>query len=177
MIVLRTPKGWTGPKEVDGKPVEGTFRAHQVPMGEMDRPEHLKHPGAVDEELPAGGAVRRPGRLRPELAELAPKGTRRMSANPHANGGLAAEGPAAARLPRLRRRGARARGRQGRGHPRPGAVPPRRDEAQRRGPQLPHLRPRRDGLQPLERRLRGHRPPVHRRDPARRRPRRRPRAG
>jgi xylulose-5-phosphate/fructose-6-phosphate phosphoketolase len=88
MIVLRSPKGWTGPKEVDGKKVEGTFRAHQVPMGEMDRPEHLRileewmrsyQPEALFDEH---------GRLRPELAELAPAGTRRMGANPHANGGL-----------------------------------------------------------------------------------------
>ena len=88
MIVLRTPKGWTGPKEVDGKPVEGTFRAHQVPIGDMDRPEHLRlleqwMKSYRPEELFDGQ-----GRLRPELAELAPQGTRRMSANPHANGGL-----------------------------------------------------------------------------------------
>jgi xylulose-5-phosphate/fructose-6-phosphate phosphoketolase len=88
MIVLRSPKGWTGPKEVDGKPVEGTFRAHQVPMGEMDRPEHLRlleqwlrsyRPEELFDER---------GRLRPELAALAPEGPRRMGANPHANGGL-----------------------------------------------------------------------------------------
>ena len=59
MIVLRTPKGWTGPKEVDGKPVEGTFRSHQVPMGDMDRPEHVLAAGRMDEELQAGGAIRR----------------------------------------------------------------------------------------------------------------------
>jgi len=88
MIVLRTPKGWTGPKFVDGKPVENTFRAHQVPMGEMDRPEHialLEHwmKSYKPEELfdPAG-------RLLPELRELAPTGSARMGANPHANGGL-----------------------------------------------------------------------------------------
>jgi xylulose-5-phosphate/fructose-6-phosphate phosphoketolase len=88
MIVLRTPKGWTGPKRVDGKMVEGTFRAHQVPMGEMDRPEHIRilqrwMRGYKPEEL-----FDRTGRLRPELAEIAPRGARRMSANPHANGGL-----------------------------------------------------------------------------------------
>ena len=58
MIVLRTPKGWTGPKEVDGKPVEGTFRSHQVPMGDMDQPGAREAPGKVDEELPPGGTVR-----------------------------------------------------------------------------------------------------------------------
>jgi xylulose-5-phosphate/fructose-6-phosphate phosphoketolase len=88
MIVLRTPKGWTGPKEVDGKPVENTFRSHQVPMSDMDRPEHIKilekwMKGYKPEEL-----FDRTGRLIPELAELAPAGERRMGANPHANGGL-----------------------------------------------------------------------------------------
>jgi xylulose-5-phosphate/fructose-6-phosphate phosphoketolase len=87
MVVLRSPKGWTGPETVDGKQVEGTFRAHQVPMGEMDRPEHVKlledwmksyGPEALFDET---------GRLVAELAELAPRGERRMSANPHANGG------------------------------------------------------------------------------------------
>src|SRR5207244_6683989 len=90
MIVLRTPKGWTGPKVVDGKPVEGTWRAHQVPVTDMDtkrghleileewlksyRPEEL-----FDEK----------GKLTEELLELAPKGERRIAANPHATGGLA----------------------------------------------------------------------------------------
>lgn len=87
MIILRTPKGWTGPKIVDGNEIEGTFRAHQVPMT-MEQPEHLEllkewllsyHP----EEL-----FDKNGRLIPELEELAPKGERRMGANPHANGGL-----------------------------------------------------------------------------------------
>jgi xylulose-5-phosphate/fructose-6-phosphate phosphoketolase len=88
MIVLRTPKGWTGPKEVDGLPVEGTWRAHQVPItGVRENPEHL---GLLDDWLRSY----RPeelfdenGRLVPDLAELPPKGPRRMSANPHANGG------------------------------------------------------------------------------------------
>ena len=90
MIVFASPKGWTGPKEVDGKKTEGSWRSHQVPMGEMhDNPEHVRPARAVDEELPAGGAVRRrTGVCSPELAELAPQGERRMGANPHANGGL-----------------------------------------------------------------------------------------
>ncbi len=87
MIVLRTPKGWTGPKTVDGKKIEGTFRAHQVPMGEMDKPEHVRMlerwmRGYRPEEL-----FDEQGRLRGELAALAPRGDRRMGANPHANGG------------------------------------------------------------------------------------------
>lgn len=88
MIVLRTPKGWTGPKTVDGKPVENTFRAHQVPMGDMDKPGHVK---ILERWMKSYGPERlfdEKGRLRPELAELAPAGERRMSANPHANGGL-----------------------------------------------------------------------------------------
>jgi xylulose-5-phosphate/fructose-6-phosphate phosphoketolase len=89
MIVLRSPKGWTGPKVVDGKPVEGTWRAHQVPMAEMAaNPGHVKlledwMRGYRPEEL-----FDDKGRLRPEIAELAPQGDRRMSANPHTNGGV-----------------------------------------------------------------------------------------
>ena len=88
MIVLRSPKGWTGPKTVDGVPTEGTFRSHQVPMGDMTHPGHV----AVLEEWMLSYRPRElfddSGRLRAELAALAPSGTRRMSANPHANGGL-----------------------------------------------------------------------------------------
>jgi xylulose-5-phosphate/fructose-6-phosphate phosphoketolase len=89
MIVLRTPKGWTGPKEVDGLQVEGTWRSHQVPVtGARENPGHLQiledwlrsyRPDELFDEN---------GRLVPELAELAPRGERRMSANPHANGGI-----------------------------------------------------------------------------------------
>jgi xylulose-5-phosphate/fructose-6-phosphate phosphoketolase len=89
MIVLRTPKGWTGPKEVDGLPVEGSFRSHQVPVTDLAKqPEHLRvleewmHSYRPEELFDEGGA------LIPELAELPPKGDRRMSANPHSNGGL-----------------------------------------------------------------------------------------
>ncbi len=89
MIVLRSPKGWTGPKIVDGLPVEGTFRSHQVPLAEVQtNPEHLAmleewmRSYRPDELFDAKGA------LIEELAELAPHNHRRMSANPHANGGL-----------------------------------------------------------------------------------------
>ncbi len=88
MIILRSPKGWTGPKVVDGKPTEGTFRSHQVPMGDMSRPGHVKilekwlksyRPQELfDKTRQAAFRTRRTG----------PKGERRMSANPHANGGL-----------------------------------------------------------------------------------------
>ena len=89
MIVLDTPKGWTGPQRVDGLQVEGTYRAHQVPLSEPDKnPKHLAmleawlrsyHPEDLFDEA---------GALRGEIAELAPAGTRRMGANPHANGGV-----------------------------------------------------------------------------------------
>ena len=92
MIVLKTPKGWTGPKTVDGLPVEGTFRAHQVPLAEVtSKPEHLRMleqwmQSYRPEELFDGD-----GRLVPQLAALAPAGDRRMGANPHANGGALLE--------------------------------------------------------------------------------------
>ncbi len=89
MLILITPKGWTGPRVVDGEPVEGTFRAHQVPLSEpRTHPEHLQilerwmqsyHPEELFDER---------GRLLPELAALAPTGERRMGANPHTNGGI-----------------------------------------------------------------------------------------
>ena len=88
MIILRTPKGWTGPKFVDGKKIEGTFRAHQVPMGDMDKPAHIKILERWMKSYKPRELFDKTGRLRPELAELAPAGLRRMGANPHANGGL-----------------------------------------------------------------------------------------
>jgi xylulose-5-phosphate/fructose-6-phosphate phosphoketolase len=88
MIVLRTPKGWTGPKVVDGKQIEGTFRAHQVPMADMNKPAHIKILERWMKSYKPRELFDKTGRLRPELAELAPKGDRRMGANPHANGGL-----------------------------------------------------------------------------------------
>jgi len=88
MIILRSPKGWTGPKVVDGLPAEGSFRSHQVPLSNIGKnPEHLRqleewlrsyHPEELFDET---------GKLRQDLAALAPKGARRMGANPHANGG------------------------------------------------------------------------------------------
>lgn len=88
-IILRTPKGWTGPKEVDGKRIEGTYRAHQVPIdGVKNNPEHLHMLEEWMRSYQPGEIFDENGRLIPELAELAPQGTRRMGANPHANGGL-----------------------------------------------------------------------------------------
>jgi xylulose-5-phosphate/fructose-6-phosphate phosphoketolase len=88
MIVFRSPKGWTGPKVVDGQQVEGTFRAHQVPMGDMDQPAHIKILERWMKSYRPEELFDKTGKLRPELAALAPQGARRMSANPHANGGL-----------------------------------------------------------------------------------------
>ena len=89
MIVLRSPKGWTGPKEVDGKKTEGFWRSHQVPMGEMhNKPEHVKLLEQWMKSYRPEELFDANGRLKPELEELAPKGNQRMGANPHANGGL-----------------------------------------------------------------------------------------
>ena len=89
MIILRSPKGWTGPKEVDGLPVEGTFRAHQVPVADLaTKPEHLKILENWMRSYKPEELFDRSGKLISELAELPPKGNRRMGMNPHANGGL-----------------------------------------------------------------------------------------
>ena len=89
MIVLRTPKGWTGPKAVDGKKIEGFWRAHQVPLsGIHDNEAHLKMLEDWLKSYRPDELFDEDGRLVPELRALAPKGARRMSANPHANGGL-----------------------------------------------------------------------------------------
>jgi xylulose-5-phosphate/fructose-6-phosphate phosphoketolase len=89
MIVLRTPKGWTGPKTVDGKPVEGTFRAHQVPVTDFaSKPDHIQILETWMRSYKPDELFDKSGRLMPELAALSPRGGRRMSANPHANGGI-----------------------------------------------------------------------------------------
>jgi xylulose-5-phosphate/fructose-6-phosphate phosphoketolase len=88
MIVLGTPKGWTGPKEVDGLPAEGSFRSHQVPLaGLAQNPEHLAQLESWMRDYRPEELFDERGALIPELAELAPEGERRMGANPHANGG------------------------------------------------------------------------------------------
>jgi xylulose-5-phosphate/fructose-6-phosphate phosphoketolase len=89
VIVLQTPKGWTGPKVVDGLPVEGTWRAHQVPIADVrTNPEHLRQLEEWMRSYRPGELFGPDGRLVPDLAALAPAGKRRMSANPHTNGGL-----------------------------------------------------------------------------------------
>ena len=89
MIVLKSPKGWTGPKVVDGQQIEGTFRAHQIPLlVDPEHPGHLKLLENWMKSYKPEELFDKSGRLLPELAELAPRGERRMGANPHANGGL-----------------------------------------------------------------------------------------
>ena len=89
MIILKTPKGWTGPKEVDGLKTEGSWRAHQVPVADMaTNPAHVKLLEVWMKSYRPGELFEPDGALKPEIATLAPAGARRMSANPHANGGL-----------------------------------------------------------------------------------------
>jgi xylulose-5-phosphate/fructose-6-phosphate phosphoketolase len=88
MIILRSPKGWTGPRTVDGLQVEGTFRSHQVPVTDLSKPEHLKILDQWMRSYKPEELFDESGKLFAELAGLAPKGDRRMGANPHANGGL-----------------------------------------------------------------------------------------
>ncbi|MGH7397081.1 MAG: phosphoketolase family protein [Candidatus Rokuibacteriota bacterium] len=112
MIVLCTPKGWTGPKEVDGAPVEGTWRSHQVPLsGLAENPAHLAFLERWMKSYRPEELFDSTGRLHPELAGLAPQGERRMGANPHANGGLFLR---ALKMPDFRRYAVEV--------PRPGAV-------------------------------------------------------
>jgi xylulose-5-phosphate/fructose-6-phosphate phosphoketolase len=103
MIVLRTPKGWTGPKEVDGKPTEGSWRSHQVPLAEVrSNPSHLKQLEKWMKSYRPHELFDEAGRLVAELRELSPTGDRRMSANPHANGGTRLRG---LRMPDFRKYG------------------------------------------------------------------------
>jgi xylulose-5-phosphate/fructose-6-phosphate phosphoketolase len=92
MIILRTPKGWTGPAEVDGLKVEGSWRSHQVPVTNLaENPEHLRILEKWMKSYRPHELFDATGRLDAELAALAPAGDRRMGANPHANGGLLRE--------------------------------------------------------------------------------------
>src|ERR1700744_5410586 len=89
MLILKTPKGWTGPKEVDGKPVEGTWRAHQVPFAELhEKPDHLKILEDWMRSYKPEELFDEKGAFREDLADIAPKGRLRMGMNAHANGGL-----------------------------------------------------------------------------------------
>ncbi|HEX7862250.1 MAG TPA: phosphoketolase family protein [Verrucomicrobiae bacterium] len=89
MIILRSPKGWTCPKEIDGKRAEDSWRSHQVPMGEMhEKPDHLTILEQWMKSYRPEELFDKSGKLKADIAEIAPKGERRMSANPHGNGGL-----------------------------------------------------------------------------------------
>ena len=142
MIVLTSPKGWTGPKVVDGLPVEGTFRAHQVPLSDpRHNPQHLKQLESWLKSYKPKELFDAEGRLKPELQELAPKGDRRMGANPHANGGILLKD---LRLPDYRdyavsvpKPGGRWNCRR---HARARHLPARCHQAQPGPAQLPHLR-------------------------------------
>ncbi|MGY4318650.1 phosphoketolase [Bradyrhizobium sp. JR3.5] len=159
MIVLRSPKGWTGPKEVDGLKVEGFWRAHQVPIANpRGNPEHLKLLEHWMSTYEPDKLFDSSGRLVPELQALAPAGHRRMGANPHANGGLLKR---ELKLPDFRAHavevtapgdavaGSHARTRQ---------VLARGRGAECGGPQFPHHGSGRNRIQPARRGLRGHRP-------------------
>ncbi len=89
MLIMRTPKGWTGPKFVDGKPVENTWRAHQVPFAELrEKPDHLRLLEEWMRSYKPEELFDEKGKFRDDLADLAPKGRLRMGMNEHANGGL-----------------------------------------------------------------------------------------
>ena len=154
MIVLNSPKGWTGPKEVDGVQIEGTFRAHQVPiLVDPGHPDHFKLLENWMKSYKPEELFDESGSFIPELAELAPKGNRRMGANPHANGGLLLRD---LRMPDFREYAVNvpspAIG-SGRRHARAWNVPARRGQAQPGAAKFPDLRPRRDPFQSVERRF------------------------
>ena len=155
MIVFRTPKGWTGPKFVDGEPVEGTWRAHQVPIADLDNPEHLKQLEDWMKSYRAHELFDENGKFREEFAALAPTGHRRMGSNPHANGG---ELLVPLSMPHFRDHAIEVRAPgdgQGRSNAQSGKVPPRRDEAEprpgRTSASLARTRPPQTGWRPFTR--------------------------
>ena len=148
MIVFRTPKGWTGPKFVDGKPVEGTWRAHQVPIADFKNPEHLKQLEDWMKSYRPHELFDEDGKFREEFAALAPTGHRRMGSNPHANGGELLQ-PLS--MPHFRDYAVavpQARQRRGGIDARSGKVSARRDEAQSRQAEFPAVRSGRDRIEP-----------------------------
>ena len=170
MIVFRTPKGWTCPPEIDGKKCEDYWRSHQVPMGDMDKPEHIRILEQWMKSYRPEELFDADGRLKPELAELAPKGHRRMSDNPHANGGLLLRD---LKMPDFRDYAVKVpspRGNRRRIDPRDGQVSPGHHEA-KPGQQKPApVQPRRKQLEPLAGRARGDQPLLHGRHLPGRRP-------
>ena len=123
MIVLRTPKGWTGPEKVDGKRAEDYWRSHQVPFAQMaEKPNHVKLLEKWMKSYRPEELFDITGKLNPELAELAPKGNRRMGANPHTNGWPAVKGTENSRLSSLRHQSGKTRECEGGSHSRHGAI-------------------------------------------------------
>ena len=162
MIVLRTPKGWAAPAEVDGHKLEGFWRAHQVPLADVK-----KNPAQLN-ILEKWMRAQKPeelfdadGRLIPELRELAPTGIRRMSANPHANGGLLTKTSAPAGFPQVSAQVRKARADRSREHPAARSIPPRRHEGEHGS--FPRLRPGREHLQQAAGHLRGQQEVLDRR--------------
>ena len=154
MIVFRTPKGWTGPKFVDGKPVEGTWRAHQVPIADFKNPEHLKQLEDWMKSYRPHELFDEEGKFREEFAALAPTGHRRMGSNPHANGG---ELLVPLSMPHFRDHAIEmpvAWSHQGGSDAQSRKVSARRDEAQSRQAEFSSVRTGRDRIEPARSRLR-----------------------
>ena len=181
MIVLRSPKGWTCPTEIDGKTVRGLLAIAPGADGRHGQARPREDPRGVAEELPPRGAVRRDRpSASPSSRRSHPTGERRMGANPHANGGLLLKDLQLARVPGLRRRGPRAgRRRRRRPHACRGKFLAEVMKLNLAAQQLPRLQPRRERLEPLAGHLRRDQARLRRRDSAdRRQPRaRRPRDG
>ena len=173
MIVLRSPKGWTCPKSIDGKLCEDYWRSHQVPMGEMDKPGHVKVLETWLKSYRPEELFDESGRFREELAALAPPGERRMGANPHANGGLLLK---ELRLPAFQKFAVevRAPGAASAEATTPRPVDRRSDEAESRVEEFPRVQSRRERVEPVAGHLRRHEAHVCRRNPSHRR---QPRAG
>jgi xylulose-5-phosphate/fructose-6-phosphate phosphoketolase len=162
VIVLRTPKGWTGPREVDGVPVEGTWRSHQVPLADVRaNPDHLAQLERWLRSYRPEELFDTSGTLAGPLAALPPRGDRRMSASPHANGGLLLQD---LRLPDFRRYAVEVTApgaRHQRADPDAGGLAQGCDRGQLLD--VPPVRPGRDRVQPAVCGVRGHRPRVERR--------------
>ena len=143
MLIMRTPKGWTGPKFVDGKPVENTWRAHQVPFSELrEKPDHLRLLDEWMRSYKPEELFDEKGAFRAELADLAPKGRLRMGMNAHANGGLLLQ---PLKVPNFRDFAVRIEGRgqsRRRIHPRSWPTAARGYGSQQAREKFPRLRPR-----------------------------------
>ena len=159
MIVLRTPKGWTCPKEIDGRRTEGYWRAHQVPMGEMhENPTHITILEDWMKSYRPEELFDAQGTFKSELAALAPTGRTPHERQPARQRRPPAQGPAPARLPRLCCAGAEPRCRQCRVHPGHGEVPPRCDAAEPGIEEFSPLQSGREQLEPLAGCVGGHQP-------------------